>query len=242
MALRVRFITIPLYRHIVQNVCRTTTQCKGCATSAQSQPPPPKAEEEETIEVENTQSKQVRKFEKEKSAAELNEEWRQTIHWRMNPPREDNKPVDPRTVPIEERKPIGSMPLQPGDKPSASNFVIPLPPPPVPVDPYFQDRDLPSANAVTSTWEASTAIYDNKRTVPFQDWWHCKHGEIGTPFSPLLVPSLYDKRVVTCCCAPEDTSIIYYILVHRGYTSRCPGCGNCFVLLSSKNCEVRKGV
>jgi len=229
----------------VQTICRTAAQqqtqhVRGCATASQ----PPQQEQQTTEETEEikTESKQVRRFEKPKTEAEIQDEWRQTIHWRQPKEHKCTKPVDPSLVPIEDRQPIPSFPLQPGEKPTASNFVVPLPPPPVPVDPYFQDQDLPFANAVTAAWEATTQIYDNKRTVPFQDWFLCAHGEVGTQKYPVIVPSLYDKRVVTCCCAPEDTAIIYYILVHRGYMSRCPGCGNCFVLLSSKNCEIRKGV
>lgn len=143
MALRVRYLPLSLHRHIVQTICRTAAQqqtqhVRGCATASQ----PPQQEQQTTEETEEikTESKQVRRFEKPKTEAEIQDEWRQTIHWRQPKEHMCTKPVDPSLVPIEDRQPIPSFPLQPGEKPTASNFVVPLPPPPVPVDPYFQDQ------------------------------------------------------------------------------------------------------
>jgi len=139
------------------------------------------------------------------------------------------------------RKPIPSFPVQPGEKPAASNYVIPMPPPPVPPHKYFQDRELPIANAVKELFEAAVIPWDNRRDVPYQEWYDAK-GMMGTQTRPILVHSLYDKRIACCHCEPAHTGIIYFITVHRGYMSRCPNCGNCFVLMSSKYCEIRKGV
>merc|ERR1711936_730164 len=68
--------------------------------------------------------------------------------------------------------------------------------------------------------DATFPPIDRRRDVPFQQWWPVQIDERGTKERPILVPSLYDQRTVTCFCSSEDSSTIYYVIARKGEQTR----------------------
>lgn len=60
----------------------------------------------------------------------------------------------------------------------------------------------------------------------------------GTKYAPILVPSMYEERIVGCVCE-EDSNTIFWMILKKDKLGRCANCGNCFQLVSGSPIDIQ---